>query len=969
MKLGIIEYKPETKPISCTIDNSPKAKALMKASAGADLEEDFSDIYDASMYQAESLDYILDNDLQSKAAGVWKELEPDSRYAELSGVIAENSYSTTNPKIVSTGTYTRLAVWLNTETDDVNDVQLYYSYYDGTQWSKPAKISDDGTFDSSPEVCAVNGKAYVIWQNAEQAFDENTWNGDNIAEQIAGHMGITVAEFKTTTESFTVSDLSKGSGCLDMQPVIAAKGNTAAAYWVENAENDWFGQNMKNTIYKAEFDGTKWNEAEAVVSEVSSVCSITAGYADSGFCVAYTLDKDNDLTDSSDTDLYLDEKALTENDVMESGPVFDNGALYWYSSGTLMQSTELQKGDGESILSEGTVIPTDTFKVLSNGNKKAILYSQMKDGVTSEIYALVQTSNGWSAPTQITNCGQYISSYDAVWLDQGIELYCNMTVVQGLETDADGNEVIGDSTYGSTSLVRMLYRPAATLTIDGCYYEKKAIGAGCTLPITVEVSNTGLVDFEGVKAEVLDSNGTAVYTTNLRHTVAAGESADVEFGYIVDKDALGKTYTIKCTPLDDGTHIVNADSAALELSYEDLELSYVKQGQKDSDTAVILAQMTNAGFSPLTNVTARLYKVTAGESIEAADQSKTLAAEIEKGTLGAGMSDTVSFSVANEPDAVYYLEVTPSEEEQNIGNNSEYIYLQPAKENTGRNVTSLNVTKGVAEYKIGSALDLKDLKVLAVYDDGTASDVRSICKIDVSAVNMNAEGTYYIKVSYDVVSAAIAIRVKADSKTDGTGGSDAEAGKVKVGNTVTRSGVVYEVTSVQAGKQTAAVKKAENASAAKVSILANIVIDGNPYRVTAIGANAFKGNKKLKSVSLGKELTSIGASAFEKCTSLKKVTIPSKVTVIGKNAFSKNTNLTSVTIGKSVKTIGVLAFSGNKKLKMITVKSNKLKSVGKNGIKGIDSKAMIKVPKAKLTSYKKLFNAKSGFKKTMTISK
>ncbi|MCI9489824.1 hypothetical protein AALC75_20250 [Lachnospiraceae bacterium 48-42] len=157
--------------------------------------------------------------------------------------------------------------------------------------------------------------------------------------------------------------------------------------------------------------------------------------------------------------------------------------------------------------------------------------------------------------------------------------------------------------------VRMNYRPCASLAVDGCYYEKSEIGAGCTLPITVEVTNTGMADFYGVKVEVLDTEGASVYSTELRETVGTGKTAGLKFGYIVNKKDLGKTYTVKCTPLSEDGEDVYGGDALLELSYEDLELTFANWGLKDDKTAVILAQAANAGFSPLSDVAATLYKV------------------------------------------------------------------------------------------------------------------------------------------------------------------------------------------------------------------------------------------------------------------------------------------------------------------------------------------------------------------------
>lgn len=64
--------------------------------------------------------------------------------------------------------------------------------------------------------------------------------------------------------------------------------------------------------------------------------------------------------------------------------------------------------------------------------------------------------------------------------------------------------------------------------------------------------------------------------------------------------------------------------------------------------------------------------------------------------------------------------------------------------------------------------------------------------------------------------------------------------------------------------------------------------------------------------------------------------------------------LKKVTIGKNIAKIGANAFSGNKNLKTITVKSANIKSVGAKAFKGISKKAKIKVPKSKLKAYKKL---------------
>ena len=94
-----------------------------------------------------------------------------------------------------------------------------------------------------------------------------------------------------------------------------------------------------------------------------------------------------------------------------------------------------------------------------------------------------------------------------------------------------------------------------------------------------------------------------------------------------------------------------------------------------------------------------------------------------------------------------------------------------------------------------------------------------------------------------------------------------------------------------------------------------------------------------------------------------------RVTEISDKAFAECSSLTKVTIGKNVTSIGKEAFAKDKALKKLVIKSSGLKKVGKNAIKGISGKAKISCGKKNVTAYKKLFTAKTGYIKSMKITK
>ena len=112
----------------------------------------------------------------------------------------------------------------------------------------------------------------------------------------------------------------------------------------------------------------------------------------------------------------------------------------------------------------------------------------------------------------------------------------------------------------------------------------------------------------------------------------------------------------------------------------------------------------------------------------------------------------------------------------------------------------------------------------------------------------------------------------------------------------------------------------------------------------------------------------------------KTVTIPDSikindtvytVTSIAAKAFKGNKTLTKVTIGKNVKTIGKQAFYKCQKLKKVTVKTTRLtaKTVGAKAFQGIAKKAAITVPAKKLSAYKKILKKKGITGKGQKIKK
>lgn len=134
----------------------------------------------------------------------------------------------------------------------------------------------------------------------------------------------------------------------------------------------------------------------------------------------------------------------------------------------------------------------------------------------------------------------------------------------------------------------------------------------------------------------------------------------------------------------------------------------------------------------------------------------------------------------------------------------------------------------------------------------------------------------------------------------------------KKGASYTVSGLKYKITKTASKNGTVTVTAPSKKSLTSVSVPATVKIKGYTFKVTGIADRAFKSNTKLKKVTLGANLITIGKEAFYGCKSLKSIVINSKL----------------------------------------------LKSAGSGALKGINAKAVIKVPSAKLTAYKRVLKGK-----------
>lgn len=332
------------------------------------------------------------------------------------------------------------------------------------------------------------------------------------------------------------------------------------------------------------------------------------------------------------------------------------------------------------------------------------------------------------------------------------------------------------------------------------------------------------------------------------------------------------------------------------------------------------------------------------KQVLAADSSNLMDIRLAKNSLAVGLDNLVTAAAMLER-----IEVTP-----------------PAKK----------------EYAVGESLDLSGMAVKAYYSD-TSSKALENKDVTVTGFQSEKAGDVTVTVSYQengvTKTASFKVTIKAKPVPVVPGDKTKlkilfdSAKKLKAANYTKDS---YSQFSKACNEANAILKNAKSTQAqidkalgalqmAKKGLVKKEVKKNKAYTVKGLKYKVTSTSKRKETVKV------IGANSKK----VRKVTIPStvvindikcKVTAVGAKAFSGYKRLKQATIGENVKSIGKQAFYKDGKLSRITIQSKRLNSVGKNSLKGINAKAKIKVPKGKKTSYQRLFGNK-GQKKTVKI--
>lgn len=612
-----------------------------------DEADDFYDtVYDTGSYSQPDLSYLASGSpFLANSGGIMPQA---ARAVTVDSVSAfqSNTYQNAAPQLLCLSDGTMMAVWTGYDSSrsGMNALCLYYSRYDGSSWSEPAILDNDGTMDCGFALREINGAPCVVWENAASAIETS----DDL-DAVAAKMSISAARY--VDGAFVVERVSDAAGA-DMMPDVCAVGDGLSVVWVRNENGDLFANNGTNKIMCRTLTGDGWGEESVLYAGLNSVDSLAVGASGDTLQVAYSMDTDGDLTTSADMEVYINGSAATSDSVIDSGVQYENGQFYWYKDGALMSG-------GSEMVPAASNLRSDRYQVVEGSGVKAVLFTQA-NGVYSSLYGIFcDTATGtWGEPVALTDGSDSIQSFSASPTANGMQVMVNRLAVTG-----DGST--GDP-YGEARMEILDLTLGCDLAMEDVYCDMQYYMADNRLPMTVTVANKGRQAVNQVKFTFLAEDGTELGTETLDVSLPAGVTQEIETGFTVGEVVQGRKISVQVTPVDNTDLDTSDNGAELTLQQQDIALENMFWGLNSDGQAVIYADVVNRGYTASGTLTVSLRKGSeTGETIGSVTVDSL-------DTLGL---QRVSFETAYEEGAVYYLTLDECEDDS-VANNSDFVVLR-----------------------------------------------------------------------------------------------------------------------------------------------------------------------------------------------------------------------------------------------------------------------------------------------------
>lgn len=562
-----------------------------------------------------------------------------------------------------------VAVWLDSKDSDFNNLNIYYSLFDGSEWSEPVCVDPDGTPDNKFSIAISGNEILIAYQDAAKSYDtDGKITPDDTAEDIDISVAHIVSENDIKTHTFTTDGF-------DMCPVVTALDGQAAVLWVNDVTNSWFEDGNSNKIYVSELENGSWSEPKAAYEGLHSVNKLTAKYEGESLDIAYAEKTGETASGNAIYHVFENGNRVSSTDESEQNPQYFDNELYWYSDGVIHSA---------GISEAHEKIPTADYKLVKNANGEILAYFVDDNGYTSTVKYVYNCNddNCWHSAVTHAALSTYVSDMDIIPQKDGrVKLLYVSQEVDENEMKAESDDQVG-SPFKKASLVVSYDENGADMDIRDVHFRVGDIISEGEIPVHAEFVNTGIESIDNCKVEIIDDSGNVVASEKITDKLEPGKGVSVSVNSAEENIPENDRVYIRIVNEngDELDKYGEASEEKLMMSNEDIEVNDIIATQTEDGTELISGVITNYGHHERKDVAVALKKChpkNDGIGDGGCEYDKEVVKSAVIPVLSASDSVVVSFEIDCEDNEVYEIAVDVVDDIE--GDNRDFVVIDKSE--------------------------------------------------------------------------------------------------------------------------------------------------------------------------------------------------------------------------------------------------------------------------------------------------
>ena len=560
---------------------------------------------------------------------------------KLSGIdfSEQNVYSQNEARLISLSNNRKILLWLDDSRQKSNNnrTTLMYSVYDGSNWSNPEEVCNDGCFDGEFSYYVENDNTvYVVFQKGNMIFGDDTEYSD-----VVRNIDPYVTKFDGSTFS-TPEKVRDDNNSYEDNFTITKNDSQLKVTYVEYPSDYLAGNsdtlNLMNTVN----NGSEW--ADNMICEENSFISDYEYIGSRLYLELYNTDK-------GCYELYKSDNGNDEllKSLSKEVKLVSVGDKIYYVENDILNTLKADK-ISECQLPYGT-----DYKIITNGNSTKIVYEIINEDHSSALYS-GDISDGTVGDTLIYRSeSDYIKSYNGCIDENG-----NLDIATTLCTL---NSDLSESNYSLNVIGREKNYSLASTYL---YYDENNVVADKDLDLYYDVTNNGNENISSYNVVLYDESGNTLADSKVTTGIKVGESREEKLVYHIPKDFGEQSVYIQIQSVD-GKKIYS--KAETVIKHNDIEICNVQVKHMCNDDYNIECTLKNNGYQNADNV-----------AISFNSNGDDIIKETEIEHLNSGETCTASVELTADEyacisDKTLYCEVTGLLSESDYGNNSKTIDL------------------------------------------------------------------------------------------------------------------------------------------------------------------------------------------------------------------------------------------------------------------------------------------------------